>query len=180
MNRRYFLSSSIVLGAATALFRLPIVSGSFFQTANSTGMDSKKIRKVIKTDAEWKSILKPEQYYVTRQKGTEAPYSSPLNDIHEQGIFECVCCALPLFSSKNKFDSGTGWPSFWAPIAKENVREEIDNSLAETRTGLDIGLKNTLLRLSHTQPAVPASKKHGSTEYSALPPDVRRRLCPTG
>jgi len=134
MNRRYFLSSSIVLGAATALFRLPIVSGSFFQTANSTGMDSKKIRKVIKTDAEWKSILKPEQYYVTRQKGTEAPYSSPLNDIHEQGIFECVCCALSLFSSKNKFDSGTGWPSFWAPIAKENVREDVDNSLAETRT----------------------------------------------
>jgi methionine-R-sulfoxide reductase len=134
MNRRYFLSSSIAIASATALSRLPIVSGSFLQKANSKSIDSKGITKIIKTDAEWKSILTPDEYYVTRRKGTEAPYSSPLNDVHEQGIFQCVCCALPLFSSKNKFDSGTGWPSFWAPIAKENVREEVDNSLAETRT----------------------------------------------
>ena len=134
MNRRYFLSSSIALGAAAALSRLPIVSGSFSQKANSKSMGPKGIERIVKTDAEWKSILTPDQYYVTRRKGTEAPYSSPLNDIHDQGTFQCVCCALPLFSSKNKFDSGTGWPSFWAPIAKENVREEVDNSLAETRT----------------------------------------------
>ena len=134
MNRRYFLSSSIGLGAAVALSRLPIVFGSFLQKANSKSMESKTIEKVVRSDAEWKSILTPEQYDVTRRKGTEAPYSSPLNDIHAQGTFECVCCALPLFSSKTKFDSGTGWPSFWAPIGKENVREEVDNSLAETRT----------------------------------------------
>jgi len=89
---------------------------------------------VIKTDEEWKRTLTPEQYGVARQKGTEAPFSSPLNDIHEPGIFECVCCSLPLFSSKQKFDSGTGWPSFWAPIAKENVQEEVDSSLSEIRT----------------------------------------------
>ena len=89
---------------------------------------------MTKTDAEWKSILTPEQYYVTRKKGTEAPYSSPLNANHEHGVFECVACGLPLFSSDAKFDSGTGWPSFWRPIAKENVLEEVDNSLGATRT----------------------------------------------
>jgi len=89
---------------------------------------------VIKTDAEWKSILTPEQYYVTRKKGTEAPYSSPLNENHDRGVFECVGCGLPLFSSKAKFDSGTGWPSFWQAIAKESVLEDVDNSLSATRT----------------------------------------------
>lgn len=71
---------------------------------------------------------------MTRKKGTEAPYSSPLNENHEQGVFHCVGCGLPLFSSKAKFDSGTGWPSFWEPIAKSNVLEEVDNSLSATRT----------------------------------------------
>lgn len=89
---------------------------------------------MTKTDAEWKSILTPEQYHVTRKKGTEAPYSSPLNENHDRGVFECVACALPLFSSKAKFDSGTGWPSFWEPIAKENVLEEEDRSLSASRT----------------------------------------------
>ena len=133
MNRRLFLSSSIALGGLAALSRLPLVSATFFQHPNSKGTGAKGIRKVIKTDAEWKQILTPEQYHVARRKGTEAPYSSPLNEIHEQGVFECIACELPLFSSKAKFDSHTGWPSFWAPIAKENVREEVDNSLSETR-----------------------------------------------
>jgi len=144
MNRRYFLSSSIALGAFAAFSRSPLVSAGLLQESKSNrgnhrgnagrSLKSKGIKKVIKTNEEWKRILTPEQYDVTRQKGTEAPFSSPLNEIHEQGIFECVACALPLFSSKAKFDSGTGWPSFWQPIAKENVREEVDNSLSETRT----------------------------------------------
>jgi len=134
MNRRYFLSSFIAVGALAALSRWPIVSEALLQGGRRDSAGSKGVKKVIKTDAEWKRILTPEQYQVTRQKGTEAPYSSPLNDIHEQGIFECVACELPLFSSKTKFDSHTGWPSFWAPIAKENIREEVDNSLSETRT----------------------------------------------
>jgi peptide-methionine (R)-S-oxide reductase len=144
MNRRYFLSSSIALGAFAALSRLPVVAASLLQDPNSLkygskdahgdGLKSKGIEKVIKTDAEWKSLLTPEQYNVMRQKGTEAPYSSPLNDIHEKGIFECAGCELPLFSWVQKFDSGTGWPSFWAPIKKENVREEVDKSLGMTRT----------------------------------------------
>lgn len=133
MNRRSFLSTAIALAGLTTLSRLPIVSSSFGQDT-SKGKVSKGVRKVTKTDAQWKSILTPEQYYVTRKKGTEAPYSSPLTENHEQGVFECVGCGLPLFSSKAKFDSGTGWPSFWDPIARENVVEEVDNSLAATRT----------------------------------------------
>ncbi len=133
MNRRSFLSTAMALAGLTALSSLPIVSSSFGQDT-SKGKVSKGVRKVTKTDAEWKSILTPEQYYVTRKKGTEAPYSSPLTENHEQGVFECVGCGLPLFSSKAKFDSGTGWPSFWEPIARENVVEEVDNSLAATRT----------------------------------------------
>lgn len=134
MNRRFFLSSSLAVGALAALTKLPIVSAGLLQEPHSHRSSKKGIKKVVKTDAEWKQLLTPEQYEVARQKGTERPYSSPLNEIHEQGIFECVCCELPLFSSKQKFDSGTGWPSFWAPIAKENVHEEVDNSLSETRT----------------------------------------------
>ena len=159
MNRRYFLSASISLGAVVGLSRLPLAAmlsqkGTRAGDARSKGIDSqssphpsprgervntdtsksKGIKKVIKTDAEWKSQLTPEQYNVMRQKGTEAPYSSPLNDIHDMGIFECAACELPLFSSATKFNSGTGWPSCWAPIKKENVREEVDNSLGMTRT----------------------------------------------
>jgi len=131
MNRRYFLSSSLVLGTFAAISRFPVAAA--LQNAESSKED-KGIKKVIKTDAEWKQILTAEQYNVMRQKGTEAPYSSPLNDIHEKGTFVCAACELPLFSSATKFDSGTGWPSFWAPIKKENVREQTDNSLSMTRT----------------------------------------------
>ena len=92
------------------------------------------IVKIVKTDAEWQKILTPEQYQITRQAGTEAPFTSPLNNIHDPGVFACVDCSLSLFNAKTKFDSGTGWPSFWAPIAKSHVRELRDDSLGETRT----------------------------------------------
>ncbi|HEY6188439.1 MAG TPA: peptide-methionine (R)-S-oxide reductase MsrB [Pyrinomonadaceae bacterium] len=134
MNRRFFLKSAITLGALAGLSRMPLVNALAQGVPAAAKTDALPFAKVIKTDAEWKQLLTPEQYYVTRQKGTEAPYSSPLNDIHEKGTFECVSCSLPLFSSSAKFDSHTGWPSFWAPISKVNVREEVDNSLPETRT----------------------------------------------
>ena len=137
MNRRYFLSSSIALGAFAAFARLPLASASHIQNGDRNRSNPtmlKGVKKVIKTDAEWKQILTREQYEVMRQKGTEAPFTSPLNHIHQRGTFQCAGCELPLFSSKAKFDSGTGWPSFWEPIAKENVREETDRSLSETRT----------------------------------------------
>jgi len=136
MNRRYFLSSSLTLGGFAVLSRFPIARALPQENARNSKdtQRDKGIKKVIKTDAEWKQILTAEQYNVMRQKGTEAPYSSPLNDIHEKGTFVCAACELPLFSSATKFDSGTGWPSFWAPIKKENVREQVDNSLSMTRT----------------------------------------------
>ena len=134
MNRRYFLSSSMALAALVACTKAPIVGTSLLQNGNSNQSINKGIKKVIKTNEEWKRILTPAQYEVTRQKGTERPFSSPLNENHQEGVFECVACGLPLFSSKAKFNSGTGWPSFWQPIARENVLEEVDNSLSETRT----------------------------------------------
>lgn len=134
MNRRSFLSFGLGVGAWAALSQIPTASASIMKYAAGAQNGASPSPKVIKTDEEWKRLLTPEQYYVTRQKGTEAPYSSPLNKVHESGVFACVCCDLPLFSSKAKFDSGTGWPSFWQPIAKPNVREEVDNSLGESRT----------------------------------------------
>ena len=139
MNRRLFISSSIALGGWVVITRLPMAAmlsqkPKTSQDSHANESKSKGISKVIKTDAEWKSQLTPQQYDVLRRKGTEYPYSSPLNDIHDQGVFECAACDLPLFSSAQKFDSGTGWPSFWAPIKKENVIEEADKSLGMTRT----------------------------------------------
>lgn len=132
MNRRYFLLSSIASGAFVALSTSTLAS--ILKDEGGAQGSSLPFKKIMKTDEEWKRILTSEQYYVTRQKGTEAPYTSPLNKIHEKGTFECVCCELPLFSSAAKFDSHTGWPSFWQPIDKRNVREETDRSLSETRT----------------------------------------------
>lgn len=97
-------------------------------------IDDLPFKKVVKTDAEWKRILTPSQYEVARKGGTEAAYSSPLNNIKKKGVFACVCCDLPLFDSKTKFESDTGWPSFYAPINKINVSEKVDKTLAETRT----------------------------------------------
>ena len=91
-------------------------------------------RRVNKTEQEWKRELTLEQFTVARKKGTERPYTGAYWNNHEKGIYQCVCCGNDLFSSETKFESGTGWPSFWAAIAQSNVKEETDSSLFMRRT----------------------------------------------
>ena len=92
------------------------------------------VNKIEKTDAEWKSELTPEEFAVARKKGTERAFTGRYWDNHEHGVYRCVCCGTELFRSDEKFDSGTGWPSFTAPSAKENVATEEDDSLFMRRT----------------------------------------------
>lgn len=90
--------------------------------------------KVVKSDAEWKQKLTPDQFRIARRKGTEPAFSGAYWDNHERGVYRCVCCGAELFRSEHKFDSGTGWPSFWQPSARENVATEEDLSLLMRRT----------------------------------------------
>jgi peptide-methionine (R)-S-oxide reductase len=92
------------------------------------------VDKVTKSDAEWRTQLTPEQYKVARRKGTERAFSGKYWDNHADGLYRCVCCGTPLFASATKFDSGTGWPSFYAPVAPENVRNVDDTSWFVRRT----------------------------------------------
>jgi peptide-methionine (R)-S-oxide reductase len=91
------------------------------------------LAKVIKTDEEWQELLTPEQYAVTRQKGTERPFTGEYYDFKKEGIYRCVCCGNELFSSEAKFDSGTGWPSFWAPFSEQSIQTAVDESYGMVR-----------------------------------------------
>lgn len=86
------------------------------------------MEKVKKTEAEWKDQLTPEQYYVARQKGTEPAFSGKYWDNHEEGLYRCACCGTELFNSDTKYESGTGWPSFYSPVSEEKVKTEVDRS----------------------------------------------------
>ena len=92
------------------------------------------MEKVVKTDAEWKAQLTKEQYEVTRKHGTERAFTGEYHATKDKGTYECICCGLPLFKSETKFDSGTGWPSFFAPLSRENVAEKQDRSWFMSRT----------------------------------------------
>jgi peptide-methionine (R)-S-oxide reductase len=143
-SRRAFVVGTFGAAALWALRRLPLpiveASGSpatvtivqFSTLGKATGKVT--VPRVVKTDAEWKQQLSPVSFVVARQAGTERPYTGSTWDNHEHGIYRCVCCDNALFSSETKFESGTGWPSFWQPIAKENVHEVSDNSGGMSRT----------------------------------------------
>ena len=125
-RRRTLLGAAVLAGLAA--------SGSLSDSiaAGAPGIATDTF-EVTHTDAEWRQLLTPQQYAVLRMASTEMPYSSPLNDEHRRGIFGCAGCGLDLFSSTTKFDSGTGWPSFWKPL-DNGVLERQDNTLGMTRT----------------------------------------------
>jgi peptide-methionine (R)-S-oxide reductase len=151
MNRRQLLC---VAGSAASAFALKAAIGAR-ETKNSNAAASARtnrkvkiveftnsgkrggtvtVDRVVKTDEEWKKQLTPEQFYVTRKKGTEPAFTGKYWDNHEKGVYRCVGCGNALFSSDTKFESGTGWPSFSAPIAEENVTTETDMTFGMVRS----------------------------------------------
>jgi len=104
----------------------------FSPTGVPTGLA--RLDRIVKGELEWKKQLTAEQYDVTRQGGTERPFANEYDELHAKGVYRCICCGTALFSSTTKFDSGTGWPSFWKPIAPENVVTREDHSLFMERT----------------------------------------------
>jgi peptide-methionine (R)-S-oxide reductase len=102
--------------------------------AEGQKLGAARVKKVVRSNGEWRKQLSAEQYYVTRQQGTDTAFSGTYYQVHQDGIFRCICCDTAVFSSDTKFDSGTGWPSFWAPIAEENIRTRSDYSLVVKRT----------------------------------------------
>ena len=127
MNRRHLLLGGALIGVLTGCGALRDVAGA------DTPKDSTDTFEVSHSDAEWRQLLSPEQYDVLREAGTETPFTSPLNDEHRTGVFACAGCALDLFPSSTKFDSGTGWPSFWKPLDNA-VIEKQDDTLGMGRT----------------------------------------------
>ena len=107
---------------------------NFSSAGKSLGKTS--VARVVKSEEEWRKQLSPESFTVTRHEGTERPYSGKYNENHADGLYRCICCDTALFDSKTKFESGTGWPSFWKPISSANVSEIVDNSMMMERTAV--------------------------------------------
>jgi peptide-methionine (R)-S-oxide reductase len=121
-------------GGAAPAGNAPVSIENFSAAGKSEGVMS--VAKIVKTDAEWRSQLSPISYQVSRQAGTEAAYSGEYERNHADGIYHCVCCDTALFDSRTKFESGTGWPSFWRPISTKNVVQSNDNSLGMQRDAI--------------------------------------------
>ena len=139
-SRRAFLLGAIATPLALsakehAATSATVVIENFSAAGKSLGKS--KLPRIVKTEAEWRKQLDGDSFVVTRKEGTERPYSGKYNDNHADGIYRCICCETALFDSKTKFESGTGWPSFWKPISNANVREIADNSLLMQRTAVE-------------------------------------------
>lgn len=126
------------LWAAESSKELMVSIEVFGSDGNSQG--TKEMAKVVKTEDEWKKQLSPLAYQVTRHEDTERPFSGAYNDNHEDGIYRCICCDTALYDSKTKFESGTGWPSFWLPISSMNISRIADNSLGMRRIAIECRL----------------------------------------
>jgi peptide-methionine (R)-S-oxide reductase len=150
-SRRAFLVTSAGVCGAVAIWSLDKTGVASAASGKPTtpgmvtivqfGADGKKmgkvqVAKIVKSDAEWQKQLSELQYQVARQAGTERPFTGDTLNVHDRGLFRCICCDTALFNSETKFDSGTGWPSFWAPIARENVVETTDRTLGMERTAV--------------------------------------------
>ena len=134
MHRRNFLAIVGGAGAAQLLAdpgKRTIRIAEFELSGKRKGVI--EMEKLVKSDSEWKKELTPEQFEVARRKGTERAFSGKYAETHDDGLYNCVCCGTTLFDSKTKFESGTGWPSFYQPIAKENVVEHTDRTFGMAR-----------------------------------------------
>ncbi|OZI30528.1 peptide-methionine (R)-S-oxide reductase [Bordetella genomosp. 10] len=135
IRRRHFLRNAGLGALATGLAGWQFLRPAPAASAGNGAPEAAEAYAVTHTDAEWRAMLTGPQYAVLRREGTERPYSSPLNDEHRPGIFSCAGCQLALFSSKTKFDSGTGWPSFWRPLDNA-VRTHEDRSFGMVRSAV--------------------------------------------
>ena len=116
--------------------------------------------KVERDDAEWRERLTNEQYRVCRRKGTERPFSGRYHDCHDDGVYQCTCCGQPLYDANTKFDSGTGWPSFWAPAGDDSVRYEEDRTLFMRRTEVLCGRCDAHLGHVFDDGPAPTGRRH--------------------
>jgi len=143
-SRRGFLLGAMMTPVAAALSACARAAESpkpanvdienFSSAGKSLGKTS--VARVVKSEEEWRKQLSPESFTVTRHEGTERPYSGKYNENHADGLYRCICCDTALFDSKTKFESGTGWPSFWKPISSANVSEIVDNGMMMERTAV--------------------------------------------
>jgi peptide-methionine (R)-S-oxide reductase len=156
-NRRKFIAGLGGVALGSAIFLILRRSTGMASAAGARGtksgavqvvlfsddgkrLDTVTLARVVKTDSEWRKLLSPQQYSVTRHAGTELPFHNEYDENHTAGLYRCVCCGTALYLSDTKFDSGTGWPSFWAPITKENISVSTDNSLGISRDEVSCSL----------------------------------------
>jgi peptide-methionine (R)-S-oxide reductase len=149
LTRRSFLATTTVALAGWAC-RTPDISAAAERdptrppkqvtivefSAAGQRLDKVRVDKVVKPEAEWKKQLTADSFDVTRRAATERPFSGGYRNNHDQGLYRCVCCGTALFSSETKFESGTGWPSFWQPLTADNIETEDDRSFGEVRTAV--------------------------------------------